>query len=150
MEQGMAAIKANGKLKSMLSECNYSEAISRISQCARDQDINALKELQNLRQQHAKVGFRYSDALNNSKIAAMKYSFVEQTTQVSNTQISVKESKSSTVTCFVNLDSKISWRGKEFQIVTGTCSYYTSTWMICPCACAGMQRFVQDCKTCPV
>jgi hypothetical protein len=31
MEQGMAAIKANGKLKSMLSECNYSEAISRIS-----------------------------------------------------------------------------------------------------------------------
>ena len=36
MEQGMAAIKANGKLKSMLSECNYSEAISRISQCARD------------------------------------------------------------------------------------------------------------------
>ena len=51
----MAAIKANGKLKSMLSECNYGEAISRISQCARDQDINALKELQNLRQQHAKV-----------------------------------------------------------------------------------------------
>ena len=67
----MAAIKANGKLKSMLSECNYSEAISRISQCARDQDINALKELQNLHQQHAKVGFRYSDALNNSKIVAM-------------------------------------------------------------------------------
>ena len=73
----MSAIKANGKLKSMLSECNYGEAISRISQCARDQDINPLKELQNLRQQHAKVGFRYSDALNNSKIAAMKYSFVD-------------------------------------------------------------------------
>ena len=61
----------------MLSECNYGKVISRISQCARDQDINALKELQNLRQQHAKVGFRYSDALNNSKIAAMKYSFVD-------------------------------------------------------------------------
>ena len=56
----------------------------------------------------------------------------------------MKESESSTVTCFVNLDSKISWRGKEFQIVTGTCSYYTSTWMICPCACAGMQRFGWD------
>ncbi len=27
-EQGMAAIKANGKLKSMLSECNYGEAVS--------------------------------------------------------------------------------------------------------------------------
>ena len=77
IEQGMVVIKANGKLKSMLSECNYGEATSRISQCAWDQDINALKELQNLRQQHSKVGFRNSDALNKSKIAAMEYSFVE-------------------------------------------------------------------------
>ena len=82
MEQEMAALKANEKLKSMLSECNYGEAISQISQCAGDQDISALKELQNLRQQKMKVGFRYLDALNNSKIAAMKYSFVKQTTQV--------------------------------------------------------------------
>jgi hypothetical protein len=43
MDQVMAAIKAKGKLKSMLSECKYGEGISRISQCARDQDINALK-----------------------------------------------------------------------------------------------------------
>jgi hypothetical protein len=70
MEQGMAAIKANGKLKSMLSECNHGKAVSQISQCARDQDINALKELLNLFQQHKKAGFRYADALNNSKIAA--------------------------------------------------------------------------------
>jgi hypothetical protein len=48
MEQGMVVIKANGKLKSMLSECNYGEAISRRSECARDQDINALKELHSL------------------------------------------------------------------------------------------------------
>jgi hypothetical protein len=53
----MAAIKANGKLKSKLSESNYGKAASWISQCARDQDINALKELQNLRQQHKKIGF---------------------------------------------------------------------------------------------
>jgi hypothetical protein len=131
----------------MLSQCNYGEAVSRISQCARDQDINALKELQNIRQQHAKVGFRYSDALNNSKILAMKYSFVEPTIQGSNNKLSVKENKSSTVTCFVNLDTTISWRGKDYQIVTGTCSYYTSTWMICPCACAGMQRFGWDIDT---
>ena len=144
MEQGMAAIKANGKLKGMLSECNYGEAVSRISQCARDQDIHALKELQNIRQQHAKVGLRYSDALNKSKIAAMKYSFVKSSTQVCGNQLTVKESESSTVTFLVNLDKKISWRGKDFQIVTGTCSYYTSTWMICPCACAAMQRFGRD------
>jgi hypothetical protein len=144
MEQGMAAIKANGKLKSMLSECNYGEVISQISQGARDQDIHALKELQNLHQQQMKVGFRYSDALNNSKMAAMKYSFIKQTTQVCSTQLSVKECKSSTVTCFVNLDTKISWRSNNFHVVTGTCSYYTSTWMICPCACAAMQRIGWD------
>ncbi len=36
MEQGMAAMKANGKLKSYLSGCTYGEAVSRISQVARD------------------------------------------------------------------------------------------------------------------
>jgi hypothetical protein len=42
MEQGMAAMKANGKLKSYLSESTYGEAVSRISQVARDQDFTAL------------------------------------------------------------------------------------------------------------
>ncbi len=42
----MAAMKANGKLKSYLSGCTYGEAVSRISQVARDQDVTALKELQ--------------------------------------------------------------------------------------------------------
>jgi hypothetical protein len=139
MEWGIAAIKANRKLKSMLSKCNYGKAISQISQCARDQDINALKELQNCCQQHKKVGIQYADALNNSNIASIKYSFIKQTTQGCSTQLSIKESESSTVACFVNLDKNISWIGKDFQIVTGTCSYYTSTWMICPCACAVMQ-----------
>jgi hypothetical protein len=69
----------------------------------------------------------------------MKYSFVKQMTQVCSTQLSVKESESSTVSCFVNLDTKISWIGEDFQIVTVTCLYYTSTWMIFPCACAAMQ-----------
>jgi hypothetical protein len=74
MEQGMAAIKANGKLKSYLSGCTYGEAVSRISQVARDQDVTALKELQVCREEHKKVGLRYFDALKNSKVAAMKYS----------------------------------------------------------------------------
>jgi hypothetical protein len=69
----------------------------------------------------------------------MKYSFVKQMTQGYSTQLSVKESKSNTVACFVSLDKNISWIGEDFQIVTGTCLYYTSTWMICPCACAAMQ-----------
>ncbi len=44
IKQGMAAIKANGKLKNFLSGCTYSEAVSRISQVAHDQDIAALTE----------------------------------------------------------------------------------------------------------
>ena len=91
-----------------------------------------------------KVGFRYLDAPNNSEMAAMKYSFIKQATQVCSTQLSVKECESSTVTCFVNLDTKISWCGNNFHVVTGTCSYYTSTWMICPYACAAMQRIGWD------
>jgi hypothetical protein len=144
MEKGMDTIKANGKLKSMLSGCNYGDTISQIGQCVKDKDIRALKELQNLHQQHKQVGFKYADALNNSKIAAMRYSFVKQTTQVFSTQLSVKESESSTVSCFVNLDTKISWIGEDFQIVTGACLYYTPTWMICPCAWAAMQHVGWD------
>ena len=78
MEQGIAAIKANGILKTYLSECTYGEAVSRISQVARDQDFTALKELQLCREDNKKVGLRYADALKNSKVAAMKYSCVEQ------------------------------------------------------------------------
>jgi hypothetical protein len=85
MEQGMAAIKANGKLKSYLSGCTYGEAISRISQVAWDQDFTALKELQTCRHEHKRVGLRYADALKNSKVAAMKYSCVEQTSPLCTT-----------------------------------------------------------------
>jgi hypothetical protein len=46
MEEGIAAMKANEKLKSYLSRCTYGEAVSRTSQVAQDQDFTALKELQ--------------------------------------------------------------------------------------------------------
>ncbi len=58
MEQGMAAMKANGKLKNYLSGCTYGEAVTRISQVARDQDYTALKELQSCRENHKKVELR--------------------------------------------------------------------------------------------
>jgi hypothetical protein len=58
MEQGMADMKANGKLKSYLSGCTYGEAVSRISQVAQDQDFTALKELQLCRENHKKVGLK--------------------------------------------------------------------------------------------
>jgi hypothetical protein len=64
IKQGLAAMKANRKLKNYLSGCTYSEAISRISQVGCDQDINALNELRSCREEHKKVGWRYAKALN--------------------------------------------------------------------------------------
>jgi hypothetical protein len=108
MEQGMAAMKANGKLKKYLTECTYSKAKSRISQVAQDQDITALNELQSCCEEHKKVGWRYAKALNNSKVASMNYSCIEVINPSCPTQIVVKENFSSTVACYVNLTSDIS------------------------------------------
>jgi hypothetical protein len=143
-EEGMAAMKANRKLKCYLSGCTYGEAVSRISQVAQDQDFTALKELQSCRQDHKKVGLRYADALKNSKVVAMKYSCVEKICQLCTTRFFVKETDTSTIHCEVDLNTTVSWRGEQFQIVTGLCLYYLSTWMICPCACAAMQRIRMD------
>ncbi len=123
----MAAMKANGKLKSYLSGCTYSEAVSRISQVAQDQDYAALKELQLCCENHKKVGLKYADVLINSKAAAMKFSFVEQSSRLNCSQFIEKEADSSTAICEVDLDTNVSWRGGQFQIVSGTCSYYLST-----------------------
>ncbi len=139
MEEGMAAMKANGILKSYLSGCTYGEAVSRISQVAQDQDFTALKELQSCCEDHKKVGLRYADALKNYKVAAMKYSCVEKISQLCTTQFFVKETDASTIHCEVDLNTTVSWRGEQFQIVTGSCLYYLSTRMICRCACAAMQ-----------
>ncbi len=122
MEQGMAAMKANGKLKSYLSGCTYNEAVSRISQVARDQDYTALKELQLCRENHKKVGLKYADALINSKAAAMKFSFVEQTIGLNCSQLIVKEADSSTAFCEVDLDTNVSWRAGG-QFVFGITHY---------------------------
>ncbi len=97
-------MKANGKLKSYLSGCTYGEAISKISQVTQDQDITALKGLQSLWEDHKRVELRYADALKNSKIAAMKYSCVEQISQFCTTQFLVKETHTSTVDCQVDLN----------------------------------------------
>ncbi len=144
IEQRIAAIKANGKLKSYLSGCTYGEAVSRISQVARDQDITALRELQLCCENHKKVGLKYANALMNSKAAAMNFSCVEKTSELCITQFFVKETDSSNAHCKVDRDTTISWRGGHFQIVTDTCLYYLSTCMICPCACAAMQRIGMD------
>ena len=116
MEQGMAAMKANGKLKHYLSGCTYGEAISRISQVARDQDFAALKELQSCRELRMKVGLRYADALKNSKVASVKYSSVKPLDELCNTQFMVRETDISTVACQVNLATTVSWRGEQVRI----------------------------------
>jgi hypothetical protein len=79
--------------------------------------------------------------LKNLKVVAMKYSCVEKISQLCTTQFFVK---ASTIHCEVDLNSTVSWRGEQFKIVTGSCSYYLSTRMICPCACVAMQRIGMD------
>ena len=32
------------------------------------------------------------------------------------------------------------WKGVVYVMLTGTCPYFKSTWMICPCGCAAAQR----------
>ncbi len=78
------------------------------------------------------------------KVAAMTYSCVEQISHFCTTKFFVKETDASAIHCEVDLNSTISWRGEQFQIVTGTCLYYLSTQMICPCACAAMQCIVDN------
>ncbi len=115
IEQGMATIKANRKLKKFLHGCTYGKAVSRISQIARDQDIATLTKLQSCREDHKKVGWRYTKALNNSKIAAMKYSCVERINPSHPTQMVAKETDPSNVrACNVNLSSEILWRGRHY------------------------------------
>jgi hypothetical protein len=111
---------------------------------ARDQYVTALQELQTCRENHKRVGLRYTKALKNSKVASLKYSYVEPISSLSTTQFLVKETVTCTVSCQVNLAINVSWRGEQFQIVTGTCSYYLSTRMICPFACAAMQQVSMD------
>jgi hypothetical protein len=144
MEEGMAAMKANRKLKCYLSGCIYGESVSRISQVVQDQDFTALKEFQLCCEDHKKVGLRYANALKNSKVAAMKYSCVEIISQLCTTQFFVKETDAITIHCEVDLNTTVSWRVEHFQIVTGSFSYYLSTRIICPCACAAMQWIGMD------
>lgn len=100
-------MKANGKLKSYLSECTYGEAVTRISQVAKDQDVTALKELQTCCKNNKRVGLRYADALENSKVASLKYSSVEPINPLFSSQFLVKEKESSVVACQVDLDTTI-------------------------------------------
>ncbi len=93
---------------------------------------------------HKIVGLKYADALMNSKAAAMNFSCVEKTSELCITQFFVKETDSSNARYEVDLDTTVSWRGGHFQTVTGTCSYFLSTCMICPCACAAMQQIGMD------
>ena len=141
-EGGMSATKAREKLRSYLSKCTYGEAVSRISQVAREQDLKSLDELVRCRHKGMKLGERYTAAMLNVKALALKLSSVEQMT--TGHQYQVKESSSSKKECIVNIAAVIRWRGVSYNMVTGTCSYFKSTRQLCPCACAAMQRLNMD------
>jgi len=52
----MSSLKANGKLKKKLSEYTFGEAVSRVTQVYKTQDLDALKELVRYREKGMQVG----------------------------------------------------------------------------------------------
>jgi hypothetical protein len=143
-EGGMSAIKANGKLSLMLSNGTYSTAQTRIQQVTRDHDIAALEEMKYCRINLMKTGKKYAAQFLLTKASALKYQVVKQVSPLCTTQWTVKEREESTAEYLVDVNGDVEWRGKKFTCVTCTCSFYTSTRMICPCGCAVMQRMGMD------
>jgi len=141
-EGGMSTIKANGKLKRRLQEGTYSETMGRISQVSRDSNIASFEELVRCREASKKVGSNYELALGNAKALVMKLYHVEPASELN--KYMVKGHSNSSEFCLVDIRATIMWRGQEFQIITGTCSYNTCARIICPCACATLQRLNLD------
>ena len=106
---------------------------------SRQEDTNLLDEMVSLRIANLKVGVRYAAALEKIKAGAMDLSYVESF-QNSSTKYVVKHKSSSPHSCIVDFEGLVTWNGKKYSILTGTCSFFTSTFMICPCACAASQR----------
>ena len=138
-EGGMSSMKANGKLTTALKQFTFGESVDRIFSVSRQQDKNRLDEMVSLRIANSKVGIRYAAALKKSKADAMHLSHVESFPN-SSTKYVVKQKLSSPHSCIVDFEGLVTWNGKKYSILTGTCSFFTSTFMICPCACAASQR----------
>ena len=48
----------------------------------------------------------------------------------------VKENEGTDANGLVDLKGSLKWNGNTHSIATGTSAYFTSTVVICPCACA--------------
>ena len=122
-------------MKKFLATCTYGQLLELVSQVSRDQDISALDELKRFREKGMQVGEGYATAFLNSKVTALRMSYVEAVPN-SATLYEVKENEQSSQSCIVNIASAITWMGMDFKIVTGTCSLSKSTHITCPSACA--------------
>ena len=138
-EGGMSVIKGNGTVKKYLRNATYIESLDRISQTARKQDRDARDELKRCRQNGFMVGERFRQNLDKAIIDSMLLSYVSPSSSDSSKHI-VKVNKNSEIFCEVNLKGNTVWQGFQYTTITGTCPYYKSTLLICPCACAAAQR----------
>lgn len=137
-EGGMSALKGNGVLKNYLRNATYVEALNRVMQVARNQDRTARDELMKCRRTGNHLGSVVRKYLVNVKLLSLKLSHVEKS-EWDHTYI-VKESVNSEHQCLVNLQAPILWKGRNYTTITGTCTFYKSSLLICPCACAAAQR----------
>ena len=116
----------------------FTEAFDRILAVSQKVNLDARQELESLCQEGKRVGRKYSSALMMCKAAAIKLSSVEKHPDLQNIWV-VKHKSSSVKSSSVDVKAAIKWKGKTLHILACTCSYFTSSWQLCPCCCAVVQ-----------
>ena len=91
------------------------------------------------RRDHSKVGEQVRSSIKLAKIAAITLGFVEKENNDENVY-KVQASTKATAHSRVQFNSTIYWKGRKYSITTCDCTYFRSTLLLCPCACAACQR----------
>lgn len=140
-ESTNSSTKGNGKLKSYLEKATLFESIERFIQVSELSEVKKIQLLQELRQKCAFVGSVYADALKQSKINAIKLSEVKKIhpEDSHDFKYSVRRSHLDNGQSIVDLKGTLTFRGENVICVTCTCPFFTSSRIICPCACAAAQ-----------
>jgi hypothetical protein len=145
-ESTNSSTKDNGKLKSYLQKATMFESIEQFIQISELSEVEKINLLQDLRQKGAVVGRIYVDALKQSKINAIKLSDVKKIHPEDSHEFkyTVRRSHLDNAQSIVDLKGILSFRGENVICVTCTCPSFTSSRIICPCACAAAQTAKYD------
>jgi hypothetical protein len=128
-----SAVKGNGQLKQYLSECTMSESVNRVSQVLRKKEEDAIDKLGRIRQNKYFVCPKYFDCLKNSRSKSCDIF------QVKSMQDSASPTKFAVLNngqwSMVDLEGDVQFCGKIYKCFVCSCPFFTSSWIICECAC---------------